>query len=161
MKKLIYLLILPVFFSCGESESSKKENIPPYAGDKVDGKMDGLGYFTNLDGKPKVLGEFRNDSINGIAELHADNGGYYSLKVPQGTYTLNASGSNIFGEPIEGRPEGGASGMPSFKPTQTKRTYERVNRPGMTNQGFDQAMAMTMAGAAQPKQAGALSREIG
>jgi hypothetical protein len=76
-KVIPFFLSLTILVACSENEDSEKKSVPPYVGDKVDGKMHGLGYFTNSKGEPKVLGEFKNDSINGIAELNADNGGYY------------------------------------------------------------------------------------
>ncbi len=64
-----------------------------------------------------------------------------------------------FGEPIPGTPEQGGSGMPSFKPTQTKRTYERVNRPGATRHGKDDVMArILMGGGVQGSEAAAIGR---
>ena len=76
-KIIPFLFFLTIVVSCSENNESEKKKIPPYIGEKANGKMHGLGYFTNSEGKPKVLGEFKNDSINGIAELKADNGGYY------------------------------------------------------------------------------------
>ena len=64
-----------------------------------------------------------------------------------------------FSEPIPGLPEGGSSGMPSFKPTQTKRTYERVNRPGATRSGKDDVMSrVLMGGGVQGSEAMAMGR---
>jgi hypothetical protein len=64
-----------------------------------------------------------------------------------------------FGEPIMGDPQQGGSGMPSFKPAQTKRTYERVNRPGATRSGKDAVMGqLLMGGGVQPSAVASLSR---
>lgn len=66
-----------------------------------------------------------------------------------------------FGEPIEGDPSSGGSGAPSFKPAHTKRTYERVNRPGATRSGKDDVMSrLLMGGGVQQSEAASLSRGI-
>lgn len=65
-----------------------------------------------------------------------------------------------FSEPIPGQPQGG-SGMPTFKPAQTKRTYERVNRPGATRAGKDDVMSrLLMGGGVQDSEAASLGRGL-
>lgn len=66
-----------------------------------------------------------------------------------------------FAEPIPGDAEQGGSGSPSFKPTQTKRTYERVNRAGATRHGKDDVMSrLLMGGSVQGSEAAALGRGV-
>ena len=51
--------------------------------------------------------------------------------------------------------------MTKFKPAETKRTYERVNRPGATRQGNDYAMSQALMGMnVQQSQKDALTRGI-
>lgn len=65
----------------------------------------------------------------------------------------------VFGEPIPGDPQQGGSGAPSFKPANTTRTYERVNRPGATRSGKDDAMSRILMGAGvQQSEAAAVGR---
>lgn len=64
-----------------------------------------------------------------------------------------------FGEPIPGDPQQGGSEQPSFKPTTTTRRYERVNRPGATRAGKDDAMSrLLMGGGVQASEAAAIGR---
>lgn len=51
-----------------------------------------------------------------------------------------------FGEPIEGDPAAGGSGMPSFKPAQTTRRYERVNRSAPTRSAKDGILSRGLMG---------------
>lgn len=51
-----------------------------------------------------------------------------------------------FGEPIQGDPASGASGAPSFKPTQTTRRYERVNRSAPTRSAKDGILSRGLMG---------------
>ena len=65
----------------------------------------------------------------------------------------------VFGEPLQGDPQQGGSSTPSFKPAETKRTYERVNRPGATRHGKDDAMSrILMGGGVQRSEAAAIGR---
>lgn len=65
----------------------------------------------------------------------------------------------VFGEPLEGTPQQGGSSTPSFKPAETKRTYERVNRPGATRHGKDDALSrILMGGGVQQSEAAAIGR---
>lgn len=51
---------------------------------------------------------------------------------------------------------------PQFgKPANTKRTYERVSRPGASFQGKQHAMQMALMGAAQPKELAGMGRPVG
>ena len=53
-------------------------------------------------------------------------------------------------------------GQPLPKPAVTKRTYERINRPGMTNNGHSQVMQQLLAGSRlQPTQQAAMGRPNG
>lgn len=65
-----------------------------------------------------------------------------------------------FGEPILGeQAQAKGQGMPSFKPAQTKRTYERINRPGATRAGKDDVMGrLLMGGGVQGSEAASLTR---
>jgi hypothetical protein len=57
--------------------------------------------------------------------------------------------------------EGGPIGTPPSKPSQTTRRYERVNRPGATQQGQDQVMAqLAFGGNPQPAQTASLMRPV-
>jgi hypothetical protein len=67
---------------------------------------------------------------------------------------------NWFIEGIAGADQYGSNPMPTMSPN-TKRTYERINRPGMTNQGHDQAMSLALMGAAQPAQTKSIGRAAG
>jgi hypothetical protein len=59
---------------------------------------------------------------------------------------------------IEGNPQ---PMMNSMKPAETRRTYERVNRPGATRQGNDYTMSqLLMGGNVQKDQAAATQRGI-
>lgn len=52
--------------------------------------------------------------------------------------------------------------QPSMKPNETKRTYERINRPGATRSGKQAALTQTlMGGNVQPAEADAMNRRIG
>lgn len=52
--------------------------------------------------------------------------------------------------------------VPSTKPMQTKRVYERVNRPGATRAGKDAALMQTLLGGeVQPSVAAAAGRSVG
>lgn len=65
----------------------------------------------------------------------------------------------VFGEPIPGDPAQGGDAMASFKPAQTKRTYERVNRPGATRAGKDDVMSrILMGGSVQGSEAASIGR---
>ena len=64
-----------------------------------------------------------------------------------------------FSEPIPGLPQQGGAEAPSFKPSHTTRTYERVNRPGATRHGKDDVLTrMLMGGGVQQSEAAALGR---
>jgi hypothetical protein len=55
----------------------------------------------------------------------------------------------------------GATGPQGIKAPQTKRTYERINRPGATRVGKDQALMQTLLGGkVQPTEAAAISRPV-
>jgi hypothetical protein len=61
---------------------------------------------------------------------------------------------------IQGGPQGNPS--PSFKPAQTHRTYERINRPGATRQGRNSAMSqLLMGGNVQKAEKEAIGRRVG
>jgi len=65
-----------------------------------------------------------------------------------------------FGEPHPGLPEQGGSEPTKMSP-HTTRTYERVNRPGATRHGQDDAMSRLLMGSKiQGAEAAALNREI-
>ena len=58
--------------------------------------------------------------------------------------------------PVRGNPE------PSMKPAHTKRTYERVNRPGATRQGKDDVLTrVLMGGNAQNDELASIGRKVG
>jgi hypothetical protein len=66
------------------------------------------------------------------------------------------------GEPpvVQGGPQGNPS--PSFKPAQTHRTYERINRPGATRRGRNSAMSqLLMGGNVQKAEKEAIGRRVG
>lgn len=51
---------------------------------------------------------------------------------------------------------------PSFKPAETRRTYERINRPGATRSGKNAAMSqLLMGGNVQPAEKEAIGRRVG
>lgn len=67
----------------------------------------------------------------------------------------------VFSEPIIGDPQAGGEELPGFKPAQTKRTYERVNRPGATRHGKDDALSrLLMGGGVQQSEAAAIGRGV-
>ena len=64
-----------------------------------------------------------------------------------------------FAEPIPGEPPKGGDSQPTFKPATTTRRYERVNRPGATRSGKDDAMSRILMGAGvQKSEAAAIGR---
>jgi len=67
----------------------------------------------------------------------------------------------VFGGPQQqSRPMGG-SPQPSFKPSHTTRTYERVNRPGATRSGKDDVMSrLLLGGNVQSSEAATVGRPI-
>lgn len=66
-----------------------------------------------------------------------------------------------FAEPIPGDPQQGGSGSPSFKPANTHRTYERVNRPGATRAGKDDVLTrLLMGGGVQGSEASSIGRGV-
>jgi hypothetical protein len=58
--------------------------------------------------------------------------------------------------PMQGNPQ------PSFKPSETHRTYERINRPGATRSGRNNALAQTLLGGnVQPAEQATIGRRVG
>ncbi len=67
----------------------------------------------------------------------------------------------VFGEPAQGEAPQGGSPEPTMKPANTTRTYERVNRPGATRHGKDDAMSrLLMGGGVQDAEAAAIGRPL-
>jgi len=65
-----------------------------------------------------------------------------------------------FGEPQPSQPEQG-NGKPTRMPSNTTRTYERVNRPGATRHGKDDVMSRLLMGSnVQPSEGAALGRTV-
>lgn len=63
-----------------------------------------------------------------------------------------------FGTPMLSQPE---QGNPNPMPANTKRTYERVNRPGATRHGKDDVMSrLLMGGNVQPAEGAAMTRGV-
>lgn len=66
-----------------------------------------------------------------------------------------------FAQPIQGDPQQGGGEQPSFSPTNTTRTYERVNRPGATRGGKENALSqILMGGKPQGAEAAAIGRPV-
>lgn len=67
-----------------------------------------------------------------------------------------------FGAPAPEQPETGNSEPTTKMPTNTTRTYERVNRPGATRHGKDDAMSRLLMGSkVQGAEMAALTRQVG
>lgn len=67
----------------------------------------------------------------------------------------------IVAEPIQGDPAQASSEQPSFKPAHTSRTVTRVNRPGATRAGKDDALTrILMGGTLQPAEAAQIGRPV-
>jgi len=68
----------------------------------------------------------------------------------------------IFSEPIPGGQQEGGEAQPSYKPAETVRTYERINRPGATRHGKDDVLTrLLMGGGVQQSEAASLARPAG
>jgi len=68
----------------------------------------------------------------------------------------------VFGNPNPQTEGGNNNPQTNFKPPVTKRTYERVNRPGATRSGKDQAMSMALMGkGVQQSEMESIGRPIG
>ena len=65
-------------------------------------------------------------------------------------------------EPIVAQQGPQGSGTPSFKPSETHRTYERINRPGATRAGRNAAMSqLLMGGNVQKSEKETIGRRVG
>ena len=66
-----------------------------------------------------------------------------------------------FDQPIPGDLQQGGDGQVSFKPANTHRTYERINRPGGTRSGQDGILSRAlMTGGLQEAEANAVGRGV-
>jgi hypothetical protein len=130
-----------------------------------------IDVYSMQDNSPSVqlqrLGVVVRDYIIPLIPLIQQQGGTFDTRVLLKEIS-ELSNLPVIGElvkfqdfPEEGQPVAGSS-TPSFKPPQTRRTYERINRPGATRSGKNAALTqLLMGGNVQPAEKEAVGRRVG